>query len=229
MVSVKADAQLIHKRSKLGLQTPEGANAFVVADVDAAADAPHTTDAYAPPSMSFDQIKAAEMIQRIHNDARQLLQNIQGLVDGSCSKTGCECGSDLPEEMTSSSRILAAQSLSEVIAGNLDELALLSYRSATDAEREPNLRVSPKTTRKRRYSNVAAFDRTSKVKRVVNEDPSCHMCQVTSTPQWRDGPDGRWTLCNVCGLLYAHRLRKASPSKPGMMSPRSPKACEAAE
>lgn len=63
--------------------------------------------------------------------------------------------------MSSNSRILAAQSLSEVIAGNLDDLALLSCRSTTDAERQRT--VSLKTTRKRRSSNVVAFGRTSKV------------------------------------------------------------------
>ncbi|KXH67170.1 GATA zinc finger [Colletotrichum salicis] len=175
MLSIKADAQLIHKRSKLGLQTPEEAEAMAAnAFADAHGDAADKADDYAPPPMSFDQIKATEMIQRIHNDARQLLQNIQGLVDGTRSKGGCECGDgDLPQEMTSSSRILAAQSLSEVISDNLDDLALMSYRSATDAERQQT--VSPKATRKRRHSNVAAFDRTSKVKRMVDESPSCHI------------------------------------------------------
>jgi hypothetical protein len=40
---------------------------------------------------------------------------------------------------------------------------------------------------------------------------SCSQCKEKDTPQWRTGPDGRLTLCNVCGLLYAKRkarLRK---------------------
>ncbi|KAK0374901.1 GATA zinc finger [Colletotrichum limetticola] len=214
MVSVKPDAQLNHKRPKLGLQMSAEAEGEAAANAFASDAAPDDADAHSPlPPISFDQIKATEMIQRIHNDARQLLQNIQGLVDGTCSKGGCECGDCSRETTSSTSRILAAQSLSEVIASNLDDLALLPYRSTTDADRQQS--VSPRATRKRRSSTVAAFDRTSKVKRVMDDSLCCHSCQATSTPQWRDGPDGRWTLCNVCGLLYAQNLRKnASIARP---------------
>ncbi|KAK1516947.1 GATA zinc finger [Colletotrichum costaricense] len=201
MVSVKPDAQLNHKRPKLGLQMSAEAEGEAAANAFASDAAPDDADAHSPlPPISFDQIKATEMIQR-------------GLVDGTCSKGGCECGDCSRETTSSNSRILAAQSLSEVIASNLDDLALLSYRSTTDADRQQS--VSPRATRKRRSSTVAAFDRTSKVRRVMDDSLCCHSCQATSTPQWRDGPDGRWTLCNVCGLLYAHNSRKnASIARP---------------
>jgi hypothetical protein len=36
---------------------------------------------------------------------------------------------------------------------------------------------------------------------------TCSHCQSSKTPQWREGPDGRRTLCNACGLRYkSHRL-----------------------
>jgi hypothetical protein len=36
---------------------------------------------------------------------------------------------------------------------------------------------------------------------------TCSHCQSSETPQWREGPDGRRTLCNACGLRYrSHRL-----------------------
>ncbi|OHE92484.1 GATA zinc finger [Colletotrichum orchidophilum] len=215
MGSVKADIPLmIHKRSKFGLEIPAAAN--VSSSVDRT---PDDADAHAPPPMSMDQIKATEMIQRIHKDARQLLQNIQGLAETTFPKAGYECN-DVPEEITSNARLLAAQHLSKNIADNLDDLALLSYRSATDAEQRQTV-VGPKacenTGRKRRASKLAAFDRTLKVR--LDDSLCCHVCQATSTPEWRDGPDGRWTLCNVCGLLYAHRLRKSGPSIRGVMSP----------
>jgi hypothetical protein len=36
---------------------------------------------------------------------------------------------------------------------------------------------------------------------------TCSHCQSSETPQWREGPDGRRTLCNPCGLRYRpHRL-----------------------
>lgn len=69
MVSVKADAQLIHKRPELGLhisaEAEAAANAFAFVDT-----APDDADAHdapmpPPPPMSFDQIKATEMIQRV--------------------------------------------------------------------------------------------------------------------------------------------------------------------
>jgi len=34
----------------------------------------------------------------------------------------------------------------------------------------------------------------------------CHECHTKSTPQWRSGPEGPGTLCNVCGLLFAKRV-----------------------
>ncbi|KXH49482.1 GATA zinc finger [Colletotrichum simmondsii] len=117
MVFIKADAQLIHKRPKLGLQMSAEAEGEAAANAFASDAAPDDADAHAPlPPMSFDQIKATEMIQRIHSDARQLLQNLQGLVDGTYSKGGCECGDCSRETTSSNSRILAAQGLSEVIA-----------------------------------------------------------------------------------------------------------------
>ncbi|CAH0058836.1 unnamed protein product [Clonostachys solani] len=36
----------------------------------------------------------------------------------------------------------------------------------------------------------------------------CHECRAEATPRWRKGPDGPGTLCNVCGLLYARRMRR---------------------
>ncbi|VUC23746.1 unnamed protein product [Clonostachys rosea] len=36
----------------------------------------------------------------------------------------------------------------------------------------------------------------------------CHECRSETTPRWRKGPDGPGTLCNVCGLLYAKRMRR---------------------
>ncbi|RXG43570.1 hypothetical protein VDGE_01163 [Verticillium dahliae] len=36
----------------------------------------------------------------------------------------------------------------------------------------------------------------------------CQQCGTAVSPQWRRGPDGADTLCNVCGLLYARRMRR---------------------
>ncbi len=36
----------------------------------------------------------------------------------------------------------------------------------------------------------------------------CYNCYVTSTPEWRTGPEGKHTLCNACGLRYAKNMRR---------------------
>ncbi|ORY56903.1 uncharacterized protein BCR38DRAFT_414219 [Pseudomassariella vexata] len=35
--------------------------------------------------------------------------------------------------------------------------------------------------------------------------PACLKCNRSQTPEWRRGPDGPGTLCNVCGLVFAKR------------------------
>ncbi|KAK4171679.1 hypothetical protein QBC36DRAFT_339521 [Triangularia setosa] len=37
---------------------------------------------------------------------------------------------------------------------------------------------------------------------------ACKKCGVMDSPRWRTGPSGPATLCNVCGLLYAKRIRR---------------------
>ncbi|CEJ80040.1 Putative GATA zinc finger [[Torrubiella] hemipterigena] len=38
-----------------------------------------------------------------------------------------------------------------------------------------------------------------------NSQVACHSCNRINSPEWRHGPDGPGTLCNVCGLVYAKR------------------------
>jgi len=44
------------------------------------------------------------------------------------------------------------------------------------------------------------------------EDPDearfCKACGITTTPQWRRGPDGERSLCNACGLHYYKCLQR---------------------
>lgn len=39
-------------------------------------------------------------------------------------------------------------------------------------------------------------------------DRSCEACGTYSTPEWRNGPDGRKSLCNACGLRFSRNLVK---------------------
>lgn len=36
----------------------------------------------------------------------------------------------------------------------------------------------------------------------ANEVKKCSHCEITKTPQWREGPMGPKTLCNACGVRY---------------------------
>lgn len=36
----------------------------------------------------------------------------------------------------------------------------------------------------------------------------CTACGTTSSPEWRNGPEGKKTLCNACGLRLSRRHRK---------------------
>jgi hypothetical protein len=35
----------------------------------------------------------------------------------------------------------------------------------------------------------------------------CHSCNISSTPEWRRGPDGARTLCNACGLRKLYMIK----------------------
>lgn len=47
-----------------------------------------------------------------------------------------------------------------------------------------------------------------KRKRMADELGGCGQCGVTDSPRWRQGPAGSVSLCNVCGLLYAKKVRR---------------------
>ncbi|KAM4064586.1 GATA zinc finger domain-containing protein [Hirsutella rhossiliensis] len=46
--------------------------------------------------------------------------------------------------------------------------------------------------------------------RTRNSRMKCHACGTGETPEWRCGPDGLGTLCNVCGLVFAKQQRRRS-------------------
>ncbi|KAJ6441178.1 C6 transcription factor [Purpureocillium lavendulum] len=44
--------------------------------------------------------------------------------------------------------------------------------------------------------------------RLSNAVMRCHACGTRDTPEWRTGPDGPGTLCNVCGLIFQKQQRR---------------------
>ncbi|RDA83954.1 hypothetical protein CP532_6907 [Ophiocordyceps camponoti-leonardi (nom. inval.)] len=63
------------------------------------------------------------------------------------------------------------------------------------------------------YPHATSRQRPSKSsssRRNRNSRMRCHVCGISETPEWRCGPDGIGTLCNVCGLVFAKQQHKKS-------------------
>ncbi|KAK7458422.1 hypothetical protein Landi51_01245 [Colletotrichum acutatum] len=160
-------------------------------------------------AMSLNHLKASEIIQRVHGDANNLLRNIQGLLRYSRAPT-LDGGRLLTGVLLNNPKLLHAQKISQHITGDMAELVAISQKSRETAVRlkRPNhlRKIRRKQHGQLEHAAAAAVNHHS------NEsmpDPSvCHNCHTTCTPQWRSGPAGPRTLCNVCGLIHAMRQRK---------------------
>ncbi|EFQ26880.1 GATA zinc finger [Colletotrichum graminicola M1.001] len=185
--------------SEADKRTPRGADAVLAGSSDDGSATP-TGDcgADAPTQLSLNQLKAGELMQRIHADTRDLLDHIQSLLQSNFLLGGCR-RSRIPGVIASHPGLIAAHTLSQLVAVNVDELVTLCHDSATDAEHMLQ-GVAPFRERERR-----------KRRRRHRKDSAASYCypqKTTSTPQWRNGPAGLWTLCNVCGLIYARQMRR---------------------
>ncbi|KAK7402121.1 hypothetical protein VNO78_14136 [Psophocarpus tetragonolobus] len=66
-----------------------------------------------------------------------------------------------------------------------------------------NLSNKVKRQRKKDLSLVSDDDEMMKSSSLESVPPrKCMHCEVTKTPQWREGPMGPKTLCNACGVRY---------------------------
>ncbi|GKT47730.1 GATA zinc finger domain-containing protein 7 [Colletotrichum spaethianum] len=152
--------------------------------------------------LSLNQLKAGEIIQRMHSDANNLLCSIQGLLHyRTLSATGG--GHIVPNTILGNPKLLNVQRLSQEITGDMGELVALSRREAKDTMRDlGQARKMRRNHRVMERHRAHHPDMNSPVQLV------CHTCNARRTPQWRSGPAGPCTLCNVCGLIHAMRLRK---------------------
>ncbi|KAM0889785.1 hypothetical protein ACQ4PT_027479 [Festuca glaucescens] len=89
-----------------------------------------------------------------------------------------------------------------------EELDWLSKKDALPAkettERKPPV-VGPQTTAavyRRRRALASSPSPTWPSAGGVPGQRRCRHCSTTETPQWREGPEGRGTLCNACGVRY---------------------------
>ncbi|RDA89495.1 hypothetical protein CP533_6810 [Ophiocordyceps camponoti-saundersi (nom. inval.)] len=85
------------------------------------------------------------------------------------------------------------------------------HRRARPSHASPRSRSDSNSTSN--YHHATPHHRPSKsssIKRNRNSRMRCHVCGISETPEWRCGPDGIGTLCNVCGLVFAKQQRKKS-------------------
>ncbi|KAK1421622.1 hypothetical protein QVD17_24103 [Tagetes erecta] len=69
--------------------------------------------------------------------------------------------------------------------------------------RPPSIVVPNKAKRRKKLSQYPLIKET---KRYIEKSElvikKCAHCEITKTPQWREGPMGPKTLCNACGVRY---------------------------
>lgn len=75
------------------------------------------------------------------------------------------------------------------------------------SETDLSERASNSSKRKmRKKKNLALLSGASEMKNYSSQGEGaprkCMHCEVTETPQWREGPMGPKTLCNACGVRY---------------------------
>ncbi|KAK2424788.1 GATA transcription factor [Trifolium repens] len=60
--------------------------------------------------------------------------------------------------------------------------------------------------KKHRKRDLSMLSGDAETKRSSSQESAiirkCTHCEVTKTPQWREGPKGPKTLCNACGVRY---------------------------
>ncbi|XWS53288.1 hypothetical protein CRYUN_Cryun11dG0144100 [Craigia yunnanensis] len=76
----------------------------------------------------------------------------------------------------------------------------------SESESESHLTEKPAKKRQKKKKNLTLLSGSSEIKKSPSQQPiivrKCMHCEVTKTPQWREGPMGPKTLCNACGVRY---------------------------
>ncbi|KAA3456643.1 GATA transcription factor 11-like isoform X1 [Gossypium australe] len=76
----------------------------------------------------------------------------------------------------------------------------------SESESESHLTEEPAKKRLKKKMNLTWLSDFSEMKKSPSRQPievrKCLHCEVTKTPQWREGPMGPKTLCNACGVRF---------------------------
>ncbi|KAL0930097.1 white collar-2 [Colletotrichum truncatum] len=113
---------------------------------------------------------------------------------------------------------LQASSVSDETLGAMQKLAgdIVRHVDRFDCSESEAVQAKGVSSRARRPSNSRVQTSWKKSSRPMSRknEPCCSMCGCLDTPQWRSGPQGPATLCNVCGLLYSRRkLRRRAETE----------------
>ncbi|XVE59089.1 hypothetical protein DITRI_Ditri05aG0017100 [Diplodiscus trichospermus] len=76
----------------------------------------------------------------------------------------------------------------------------------SESESESHITEKPANKRQKKKRNLTLLSGSSEIWKSPSQQPvvvrKCMHCEVTKTPQWREGPMGPKTLCNACGVRY---------------------------
>ncbi|EXF75429.1 hypothetical protein CFIO01_13650, partial [Colletotrichum fioriniae PJ7] len=171
-------------------------------------------DAGSPNRVSWNHLRQGESHQRIRHGAQQLLR-LTGrfpTYNGASQEEGYDASNDhaLPTE----DDLRAMSRLSHSIARDIHEIRTLQREDPNAHKRKSGGEGSSEqqhlaAARSHAGNSGSPPGRRHRRKTI---DFSCHKCHRVDTPEWRPGPDGPSTLCNVCGLIYAKRERKKEES-----------------
>ncbi|KAK1716828.1 uncharacterized protein BDZ83DRAFT_722701 [Colletotrichum acutatum] len=167
-----------------------------------------------PNRVSWNHLRQGESHQRIRHGAQQLLR-LTGrfpAYNAASPEGGYDASNDhaLPTE----DDLRAMSRLSHSIARDIHEIRTLQREDPNAHKRKSGGEGSSEqqqlvAARSHAGNSGSPPGRRHRRKTI---DFSCHKCHRVDTPEWRPGPDGPSTLCNVCGLIYAKRERKKEES-----------------
>ncbi|KAK2008083.1 GATA zinc finger protein [Colletotrichum eremochloae] len=143
----------------------------------------------------------------IHNGAKQLLLLTESFSDYNGPAPAGGDASTAERTLASDNDIRLMSRLSHGIARDINEIKSLRKDDPNAHKRRAG--KGGQSTSKTSVSNRG----TQPGHRLRHKvEFACHKCHRVETPEWRPGPDGPSTLCNVCGLIYAKRERKKGES-----------------
>ncbi|KAI8203713.1 hypothetical protein K4K48_007345 [Colletotrichum sp. SAR 10_66] len=194
-----------------------GASAGNAAEQNDPADGGNDTQS----RLSLRRLKQGEGHQRIRHGASELLrlsENFPGY-HGQSGGSGFHSAHD--QALPSDSDLRHMAQLSHNIASDIFDIFALRNenpgsqhrRSAESRRHHQSQSIAPGHASVMRKGGRGGKDEAV-------PDFYCHKCHRVDTPQWRLGPDGPMTLCNVCGLVYAKRQQNLDdltmPGSPSM-------------